>query len=555
MTATYCADKSKKSLITEKDDFEPLEWDPNFLDISSPDESPEPVAINPQPVTYTTVGSLVDPKAILQFATPSRIQREGANRKPLMSLLANRPFDSVFQSYGSPPLKPSYSMRYTKQSSQTPSDKEQKSTSNLETNSSPKDISSSFENPCNLLSTTHQEENARSQTNGMLPIFPEKKTINHQSLSLDANQYSFRDTASKNLGGKVTGSMIKLHTCHQGLEKMQTLQRLSRFNNPIQEWAQNKLSEFAVNKKQVSQKNSPSSASSHDSILYNYGQLHENQIRYPELEDLKFRYGHPSADKGLHKIHCQFRGNRSLTPSNFSSTRSLSYPYNYPQPLTAGPPGQRHSSLNYNQPYNIQSQEPHNFRPTSFESISKHQTSSFQANKISYQHECLMPWAGHTSSDLVDTLTKSDAAKYYPYAWPTGPIEMTALHDPMCFSLKKSQKIDKDNDKLDDWFYSGQRRFVLMVAQCERKEKDITMNQDSNLGPLRQPTTFPPVELTHVSIMDMSKKSLSECVAPMIDGLFLTLSEYSKRQSLGSRATLSNVVQSFTSNFDNNEQN
>ncbi|RKF61263.1 hypothetical protein OnM2_043063 [Erysiphe neolycopersici] len=536
MATSYYPDKSNKSLINEKEDFEPLEWDPNFLDISSPDESPEPVAINPQPVTYTTVGSLVDPKAILQFATPSRIQREGANRKPLMSLLANRPFDSVFQSYGSPPLKPSYSMRYIQRSSQTFSDKGQKLPSNLETNSSAKDLSSVSENPRNLLIATHQEENARSQFNGMLTIFSENKTIKNQYSGLDSNQYSFRDTANKDLGGKVTGSMIKLHTCHQSLEKMQTLQRLSRFNNPIQEWAQNKLSEFAVNKNQVSQKNSPSSASSHDSILYNYGQVHENQIKYPELEDLKFRYSYPSADKGLYKTHSQFRGNRNLIPSNISSTRSLSYPYNYPQPLTAGPPGQRNSSLSYNQPYNIQSQQPRNFRTTGFEPVSKHQVSSFQANRISYHHERVMPWVGHTSSDLVDTLTKADAAKYYPYAWPTEPIEITVLHDPMCFAFKKTQMFDKGDDKLDSWFYSGQRRFASMVIQYEGKKNEMTMILKSDLGPIRQQTTFPPVELTQVSVIDMNKKSLSECAAPMIDGLFFTLLEYSERQSSGSRA-------------------
>ncbi|KAI6247375.1 hypothetical protein HI914_04212 [Erysiphe necator] len=549
MAATYYQDNSVRSLNIDHDDLEPLEWDPSFLDISSTDESPEPVTINSQPVTYTTVGSLVDPKAILQFATPSRIQREGANRKPLMSLLANRPFDSVFQSFEFTPPKPSYSIRYTQKSSLAPSDNDQNLSLNLELNSNSKNLPSSIESPRDLLKATQHEENCIIEKNGLLPICSESKAVKNQLLSLDSESNSTRDTISKDLGGKANGPMKHLSSGHQVLEKMQTLQRLSRFNNPIQEWAQNKLSEFAVNKKQIYQKNSPSSASSHDSLLYSCGQAHENQAKYPELEDLRYRIGHLDIDNVLHKFPKQLRANRNQTQSNVVSTRSLSYPHNYPQPLTAGPPGQRQSSLNFSQSCSSLNQQPRHFRAMSFESLPRDQMNNFRVRRIPYQHKHILPWAGHTSSDLVDTLTTADAAKYYPFAWPSGSLEIRTVNNPMCFAIQKPQIKNIDNSNDYEWFYSGQRRYASMVSQCERINGDKGINQNDIQRSLSQLKTSQ-AEFSRLSIINFNGKSLSECVAPMINILFLNLLEYSERRSPGSRTALSNYIESSILSFD-----
>jgi hypothetical protein len=62
----------------------------------NPDRSPDLLeAIRPVPAVYTTVGSLVNPNAVRAFQAPNRIQREGANRRPLpTAAVFNRSFGS-----------------------------------------------------------------------------------------------------------------------------------------------------------------------------------------------------------------------------------------------------------------------------------------------------------------------------------------------------------------------------------------------------------------------------------------------------------------------------
>lgn len=106
-----------------QDAFDSIDWDPDLPTASGPD-SPEPVTIKPQPVTYTTVGSLVDPNAKPHFAAPNRIQREGANRQPLMSAMQRAQYDSFYQPRNPPPtpaaLSMSNSMAYTQQIAKSP---------------------------------------------------------------------------------------------------------------------------------------------------------------------------------------------------------------------------------------------------------------------------------------------------------------------------------------------------------------------------------------------------------------------------------------------------
>lgn len=105
------------------DAFDSIDWDPDLPTASGAD-SPEPVTIKPQPVTYTTVGSLVDPNAKPHFAAPNRIQREGASRQPLMTAMQRAQYDSFYQPRNPPPtpsaLSMSNSMAYTQQIAKSP---------------------------------------------------------------------------------------------------------------------------------------------------------------------------------------------------------------------------------------------------------------------------------------------------------------------------------------------------------------------------------------------------------------------------------------------------
>jgi len=105
----------------EDDDFDCLSWDPD-LPPATTSESPEPVQIKPQPVAYTTVGSLVDPNAKPQFAPPKRVNREGAGRAPLMTMLPGSRYESYYQpSRGPPPsLNKANSMAYAQQIARSP---------------------------------------------------------------------------------------------------------------------------------------------------------------------------------------------------------------------------------------------------------------------------------------------------------------------------------------------------------------------------------------------------------------------------------------------------
>ena len=120
MTMSHITETFGKENDPGDDAFDSLDWDPD-LPTAPRSESPEPVPIKPQPVTYTTVGSLVDPNVKPQFSAPRRIQREGANRTPLISMLQGARFQPYYQPRGPPPsLNQSNSMAYAQHIGRSP---------------------------------------------------------------------------------------------------------------------------------------------------------------------------------------------------------------------------------------------------------------------------------------------------------------------------------------------------------------------------------------------------------------------------------------------------
>jgi len=117
LNASMMANKGKDVVLD--DVFDSVDWDPEMPTGPSITSSPEPVPLDPKPVAYTTVGSRVDPSAVPQFSAPNRIQREGANRRPVpLSMMQSRQFDSGFYSQQRgppPPLNMSNSMQYAQQ--------------------------------------------------------------------------------------------------------------------------------------------------------------------------------------------------------------------------------------------------------------------------------------------------------------------------------------------------------------------------------------------------------------------------------------------------------
>lgn len=118
LNASMMANKGKDVVLD--DVFDSVDWDPEMPKGPSLTASPEPVPLELKPVVaYTTVGSRVDPSAVPQFSAPNRIQREGANRRPVpLSMMQSRQFDGAFfnqQRGPPPPLNMSNSMQYAQQ--------------------------------------------------------------------------------------------------------------------------------------------------------------------------------------------------------------------------------------------------------------------------------------------------------------------------------------------------------------------------------------------------------------------------------------------------------
>ena len=106
-----------------EDDFDIREWGPELGGPSDTEDSPEPVTLAPKKVAYTTVGSIVNPNLVPQFAAPNRIQREGSGRRtlPAMGPGYSRHHDTYYQTRNqSQQLNTPNSMHYTQQFSQSP---------------------------------------------------------------------------------------------------------------------------------------------------------------------------------------------------------------------------------------------------------------------------------------------------------------------------------------------------------------------------------------------------------------------------------------------------
>ncbi|RKF83384.1 hypothetical protein GcM3_013012 [Golovinomyces cichoracearum] len=531
---------SERVFGADQNKFKSLNWNPENPLITSLHQSLEPVSIQSQRVAYTTVGSLVNPKNILQFTAPNRIQREGANRRPLMSILANQSLDSVFQSCDPvPPLDMSNSVQYKNQLPRSASNLELNPTSIPEVKPSP-----------DFLAVTEPEDNIlRAELNEILPTYPQnEKIFNLLPQSSDLHRHSIEERVSKEFGRKTTEPVVKLKTRFQGFEKMQTLQRLSKFNNPIQEWARNKLSEFAVAKQKNPQKTSIS-PSHGESFLLGHSQPYEETVEASDSEEIDLDYRDLFNNNSLNTEPSEIHRTDSITPQNSITTRLSSYP----EPLTAGPPGQRNSDLSFNQPCrNHQNQFLGQYKAINYESQMSHQMNGSQVVGVTCRQEYVMPWAGHTSSHLVDTISLENAARYYPYALPTGATEMREFHDSLNLGLVDSRKSDQHHKTLNNWFYYGQRRFAMTATQEFSQDSNGQYSKSNNLGHVYLSKYIPPEDqLSKFSVAEMNQMSLPECTAPMVKSLLVNLIEYSDMETPGSRAALSNFIEAPLKSIDN----
>ncbi|KAG9228300.1 hypothetical protein BJ875DRAFT_435552 [Amylocarpus encephaloides] len=257
-------------------------------------------------------------------------------------------------------------------------------------------------------------------------------------------------------------------------------------------------------------------------------------------------------------------------------------PPGYPQPLTAGPPGQRQASITSNR----QASNPNSIEnlwadPSSAFSISESsnlqiESSSIRgpwqnsypptASNIYFTGTAQLPQGVLTSPKparklgepiqtkvIVDTLPPDVVAKYYPYLIPA---DMTGKYTPL--SEPEQKKLDavtwsaghraaqKARD-LDDWFYMGQRRYVTMDgADFVNELEDRQRLSSISYGPIAPPKkTFPPGPAMQREITpgQMESMSVSDATKPLLDAAFGTYLAYAETGP-SSRKYLSSFVPS-----------
>lgn len=106
--AESCITYDAKSMTKNGDDyFDSLEWNIS-LPVANVPDSPEPLTTTPQKLTYTTVGSLVDPNSTPRFTAPNRAQRDWSvpGRKSYGSSSTHHSQESYYCSRGSIQLHP-----------------------------------------------------------------------------------------------------------------------------------------------------------------------------------------------------------------------------------------------------------------------------------------------------------------------------------------------------------------------------------------------------------------------------------------------------------------
>ncbi|PBP23008.1 hypothetical protein BUE80_DR006140 [Diplocarpon rosae] len=547
--------------VTLNDDvFGSEEWDPELPSAPSPTDSPELVAIKPKPVAYTTVGSLVDPKAVPQFTAPNRIQREGANRRPVpLSLLQSRQFEGGFFGQQSPrgpppPLNMSSSMQYAQQIGR------QFTKVDSQGNVSSPSTSSVFSSQL-----TEQEMDIITKNFGGPELHSGNAEATHSFMVTttagveNRNPFLVKDMLDDNRGrsNSFQGSM-------QGMEKMQTLQRLARFDNPMQEVARTRLAELSL-KSQVMGKTvgNPNGLTPFEMTLQ--GPKSSALSTVTELSSKsqsEINRGYQFPPPGLATPQANPLLAALQNPNGSQQNMPPSRRAGYPQPLTAGPPGQRQFFTSSSQ-LGGATQVLQQVQNGNHSNIGGELEWSFLKNLGNSNLESdaaplnMVPNKSYPSTKIFDTISREYAlAQYYPHGLPAdwnddwAPVteENLKFMGMNAQSKMDAAQLTADRKKEnDDWFYQGQRRFATMSIEDHIVESSRLEDRQPNTNTTPWGTIGPPKQILHavipkkVSIEDVSKMPVGETIGPILSAAFGTLLAYAENGPT-SRSHLSRFV-------------
>lgn len=210
LTSSFETDETTS--VSLDDAFDSLDWDPNLPSVSL-SESPEPVSLKPKPVSYTTVGSLVNPHVRLPLSAPRRIQREGvASRAPLISILQGPNFDPYYETPRAPAplssLNRANSMAYAQQIGKSPnsvhSSNSQQATFPSLTRSTTSTSAPSMENfqltemEIDALRKVQGQQDATTRAGDLIKSEPVSTPSSATRLSARAAPFNSRETSRKN---------------------------------------------------------------------------------------------------------------------------------------------------------------------------------------------------------------------------------------------------------------------------------------------------------------------------------------------------------------------
>ncbi|TGO15614.1 hypothetical protein BTUL_0038g00440 [Botrytis tulipae] len=513
--------RSLSDITTVNDGFDSVEWDPD-LPVRSINNSPEPLSVEIQPVAYTTVGSRVNPNLQPQISAPNRIQREGSIRRPQLDPTHNRQPNYYSHTRGPPPpLNMQNSMHYAQQLGQVPN--------SFNTPPATSARSTRSLRASQRLSQSEQENHTLLRLQGMInsrvsnghyPVSPNTPTPASHQNDLSSISNEEQDLAKG----------IDLQGPISGLEKMQTLQRLAKFPNPMQTSALRRLSELQAPKAE----NTPNSdgdievarqrleyllRSSRDNTMLDGAQAAKNG----EL-DRTYTFPPPGiSDTAYNPLYNAYSGsnNHSRDSANHRGVPG------YPQPLTAGPPGQRSYANNrQNSTYSEEAWTQDQVGAKQNSHTSTEPLSPWQESKVFNEQYSAQAPAQAPSARATDTISMQQARQYYPHGFPS---DMTGRFTRLSIDVQKEMGLLEDEEtpeeararkqkEKDEWFYSGQKRWNMTVQE-HIAEIEIHTNPFGPIGPPTKknlPSDNRP--LPGITISRMEKKTIPEVIAPLIDG-------------------------------------
>ena len=504
-----------ETIMARLDDvFDAEEWDEDFL--GPVNNSPE-LATEPQRVTYTTVGSVAKTNTVQTFSPPVRIQREGANRRmPILpTMRAADNFYARQQSMGGPgfamPPLNSYMGQHNQQQQQQMACQA--------------DINMSLLESLNLNLTDQEQEvlgNFNQSPTGMrsgnTQSPPRAAPMGSFIVENQLPAQSFAKEEAYSQTSSLTGSAGLA-----GLNKMQTLQRLAQFENPAQGFAKERLAEFKAVKIQQQNENDPGLEGQTSRFDFNDMQRRTSvgaMSQYRTENDNPFSSGRrPSYDAPYHN-------------SQYGSV-----PPGYPQPLTAGPPGQRQNTVSVSRLNWVNDQNNiHNAHPD-LPYVTRANTDApwFKDGFVGYNTHRSDTFRSIPSEDsyIRDTASAVDIQQYYPAGFPSG-FHMRKTRTMNEVEKQKNllpedefKAIEKDliaEMKNNQW-YGHLRRFGMTV---EDHLNDFEMREKPHQpGPIQRPTAEFLAARKALLTIDVEMMGLPDITQPLVAAAFGTLLAYS----------------------------